>query len=202
MSLFRFGNLKLPTTTAIFNLSPTSNGRKGAGFRMVCGEYTRGHCQLPCPRRQCYTIKAERRFPAVVRHRQNQQRFWARCTPRSFVARFNGEKRATTGALRFGESGGISTVADIRKIAGIARLLPGIAVYLYTARIDLWKRGAFDCLPDNVCVSGSGFMAHNRFQWCAKGAVPADAFQCPANCRVCDVCTKRQGLTIYGEDHT
>lgn len=200
-NLFAFGNSKLPRTTAIFNLGPSSNGAKGAEFKMQCPEYLRGTCQLANPLRQCYAVKAERQYVNVRLHRQRQRRFWYQCTANSFVSEFQKARKRTTKALRFNESGGIANEADIAKLADIARLMPDVTVYLYTSRRDLWEQGAFDCLPSNVTVNGSGFMAHNAFRARPESAIPKDGFRCPMDCRICDLCTKRQGADIYAAYH-
>lgn len=199
--LFVFGNRKLPSTTAIFNMGPASNGAPGGQFRMLCPEYHKGLCQLNKPETQCYAVKAERQYPNVRAHRTRQAEFWKRSSAEEFVAAFNVSRRRTTKALRFNESGGIAGQSDIQKIANIARALPDLTVYLYTSRVDLWEAGAFDCLPPGVTVNGSGFMAHNAFRSRPAGNIPKGAFVCGMDCRTCDVCSRRNGLDIFVELH-
>ena len=200
-NLFSFGNTKLPRSTAIFNMGPASNGQTGQSFRMQCPEHGRGHCQLENPKTDCYAIKAERQYSNVRTYRKRQAKYWRDCSVDGFVDTFNKAKRRTTTHLRFNESGGIATISDIIKLGSIARALPEIDIYLYTARIDLWQDGAFDCLPDNVTVNGSGFMAHNAFKTRPRADIPANGFICSMDCRVCDICSKRNGAVIYAPKH-
>lgn len=198
---FAFGNLKLPKSTAIFNMGPASNGQTGKSFRMHCPEYHKGLCQLADPAKQCYAVKPERRFPKTVTSRKRQAKFWRDSSVDEFVDQFKTESRRTTTHLRFNESGGIATISDIIKLGSIARALPDINIYLYTSRSDLWLEGAFECLPDNVTVNGSGFMAHNSFNARPKNKIPANTFICPADCSVCDVCGERGKRRIFAAMH-
>ena len=196
MTYFSHGNTKLPKSTAIFNMTPASNGAKGDNLGMLCPEYLAGTCQLDCPEKQCYAIKAERQYAETRAKRQRQANFWANGSVDDFVARFRLEARHDTDTLRFNESGGIADIHDIIRLGSIARALPDITIYVYTSRSDLWDQGAFDCLPDNVSVVGSGFMAHNAFM-----AGEVHKVNCPGDCRACHICLNRHGVTMGARIH-
>jgi hypothetical protein len=198
--LFRFGNSKLPRSTAIFNMGPVSNGRTGRGFRFLCPEYRAGTCQLPNPRAYCYALWPELWRRHVYPYRMRQRAFWRTCTPDTFVDAFlqaAGRRQVT--AFRWNEAGGIADRGDIDKMDAIAWRLPELPFYIYTSRRDLWDAGAFENLAPNLCVVGSGFCAHNAFV--TVDQIPARVTRCVSDCSRCSLCVTRRGATVYAKLH-
>ena len=179
-TLFSFGNLKQESTTAIFNMTPA----------LSCPSEALGLCRNP---KVCYAKYPERAFPNVSGHRKHQARFWELCTPELFVyelTKFDFEK------LRFSEAGDFRHQGDVTKVKAIALLL-GKPVWTYTARRDL----DFSSLPDNLTISGSGFMLDNQFNAVKNPDDFIDGVVCPLNCRVCDYCCQKTGRQIYCKIH-
>jgi hypothetical protein len=178
-TLFSFGNLKQESTTAIFNMTPA----------LSCPSESLGLCRNP---KVCYAKYPERAFPNVSGHRKHQARFWELCTPELFVyelTKFDFEK------LRFSEAGDFRHQGDVTKVKAIALLL-GKPVWTYTARRDL----DFSHLPDNLTISGSGFILDNQFNAVADPD-QYDGVVCPGNCRICDYCCQKAGRQIYCKIH-
>ena len=184
---FSFGNTKLPKSTAIFNMTPAS----------YCPADRLNKCALLKSNR-CYAKKSERLYPQVLPFRSNQALFWNRCTPKEFVEKLLKERgRKNIKLLRFNEAGDFGSQKDVQKAATIARLLKahGIGTYCYTARNDL----NFTRRKDLV-VTGSNFMVDNQFT-VVYNKKDLKGIVCPSNCRICNICSKRDRKTIKTHLH-
>jgi len=179
MNLFTFGNLKVGSSTAIFNMNPSFH----------CPGEKLGLCSHSS---YCYAKKSERLWPNVRSHRLFQENFWKVCSPEMFVLMLNQHQFKM---LRFSESGDFSFQADVEKLKAIALLLP-IPVWTYTCRRDL----DFTSLPDNLTVNGSGFMIDNSFNAVADPSL-FNGYTCPGNCDFCSVCSQKAHQNIYVKIH-
>lgn len=182
MKLFSFGNLKLPKTTAIFNMTPAN----------FCPSDELGLCQLKNSG-HCYAKKAERMYPNVLPYRIRQATFWDRCKPTEFVNLLMGEKITH---LRFNESGDFRFQKDIKKAVIISDMLfkNNIVVHCYTARHDLNFQHR-----NNLIVNGAGFMIDNNFV--VVESVDHKLPACCGDCRKCSLCMKSNHLTIQQLKH-
>lgn len=187
--LISSGNLKLPNTTAIFNMGPA----KG------CPALARGLCRAFTPdgRHCCYAKKAETpRTPGVLPHRIEQMKFWKNVTAEEFAWQFlciNALREVPWTKLRLNESGDFHSQECIDKADKIAMYLAryGVKVYCYTHRSDLNYTQV-----RHLIISGSNFQKAgipNVFMMVEdeKKDKPKGWSVCPGDCRICDRCSKR-----------
>lgn len=188
-SLLASGNLKVPKTTAIFNMGPAS----------YCPAMALGLCKAYSPQGKhvCYALKAERgHHPDVLPYRVKQLKFWKKCTAEEFASQFliiNSLKEKPYNALRFNESGDFHTQKCIEKAEKIACILAryGIKTYCYTHRSDLDYTNT-----RHLIVTGSNFMKEgikNIFKIVenVKTDRPKGYMVCPGDCRICNKCMIR-----------
>lgn len=193
------GNRKLPRATAILNLcAATDCPSRRLGLCRVARDAEARRAQGQAAH-DCYALKAERgAYPAVLPYRRRQDTL-TRLATGAEVAEAVASLRGVS-ALRVSEAGDFRTQADVDKLEEAARLLQvrGIVTYCYTARRDLDFSGC-----DALTVNGSGFVPNggggNTFA--ASEEVPSGALVCPGDCRVCSLCTKRHGRTVYVHLH-
>jgi len=169
-AILSHGNKKLGKDTLIYNISSATD----------CASKKLGLCKLPC---KCYAMKAERQYPAVLPFRRRQAKAWAQLKARQLAAHIleqAARKRVKIQYLRFNEAGDFRNQADVDKLCELARLLPSLTVYGYTARKDL----DFSKRPANLVINGSGFMIDNSFTAVkeARGTV------CGNSCKTCSLC--------------
>lgn len=195
LSLNRFlkaGNLKLPSTTAIFNMGSATNcPSKKLGFCQAYRDDGR-HC--------CYAMKAETpMYPYVLPYRNAQEKYWKQVTAEKFVTEFlliNALKALPYTSIRFNESGDFWSQKCVNKIEEIAKKLSmfGIKVYCYTARKDL----DFSKVK-HVIISGSNFQKEgvsNIFKMILKKEDRPKGYGiCKGDCSVCNRCMKRNMKT-------
>lgn len=177
----KFGNHKLPTTTAIFNITSAKD----------CPSRKKGMCQAILNGRCiCYALRAEIQYPQVTPYRRKQEKVWDKLTAREFTRQFLNvvaRRRIRTTALRLNESGDFRSQADVRKASRIADYLKphGIVVYCYTARKDL----KFKNISTNLKIHGSGFRVTGEFRFIKDiKDKPKEFGICPGNCRYCTRC--------------
>jgi len=189
------GNVKLPSTTAIFNMGAATD----------CMSFKLGYCQAFCNGKHiCYALKAERDYyPNVLPYRRRQMSYWFSHDAFEFVSEFllvNEAKRfcgLPYDALRLNESGDFWTQDCVNKAEEIARMLKrfGIVTYCYTARKDL----DFSNVRDLI-ISGSNFTKpgiSNIFKMILKDEKKPKGFgECKMSCKVCNRCLKRGMKTI------
>ena len=191
------GNMKLPTTTAVLNISTA----------LLCTSRMLGLCQLRHPDKECYARNEETRFRGTcIPSRQAMQCYWDSNSAWEIaqdLIGFNEGKKSKITALRINECGDFRHQADLDKAEMLARYLKGrtIATYCYTARSDLDYTSV-----SALTVNGSGWMAHNQFQVMyadGKGGyvdksgtpVPYDG-TCPGSCRKCSRCLTKHGKIV------
>ncbi len=197
--LLAFGNKKLPSTTAIFNL----------GSATKCPSKALGLCKLV---KECYAMKAERQYPAVKPYRDRQLAYWNAVSVEQFVDEFvaaTKNKRNKVNALRVNESGDFYTQADVNKLESIASCLIayGIKTYVYTARRDL---NFNKCRALNVVCSfitaeqtQSAFIGVKGAKEMAKKmrGIYRKTAVCPGDCKKCRLCQEAKGVVIFCEIH-
>jgi len=183
------GNLKIPRTTAIFNMgSATDCPSNKLG---LCTAYALGSRGKRL--HICYALKAERgHFKYPLQSRRRQETFWKTVSAEDFVSQFillNSIKELPYDKLRLNESGDFWDQECVTKANLIAMLLKrwGIRTYCYTHRRDLDFSGC-----NHLVVSGSGFKVHNHFQMIRKSEFkPKGYMMCPMDCRKCDKCSTK-----------
>lgn len=180
------GNTKIPSSTAIFNMSSAT----------FCPSKKLGLCAAVKCGVKCYAIKAEYAYhPDVLPYRKRQGKFWGKVSATNFAKQFlliNATKRNGFKALRFNESGDFNNQTEVNKAEEIARLLrlQGIKTYCYTSRSDL----DFSKCKDLI-VSGSGFKKKGisgEFRIIKdKKDKPKGWAVCKGDCHICKRCQIR-----------
>jgi hypothetical protein len=185
----KFGNTKLPTTTAIFNLCAAKDCPSlRLGF---CQAFYNGKCV-------CYALRGELRWYHPLTYRRRQEKLWDALTAEEFAGQFLSlvkRRRIRTKALRLNESGDFRSQADVDKASRIAELLApaGIRVYCYTARRDL----DFSGVSPNFVVNGSGFKVQGEFRFIlSRKDRPKGYGICPMDCRKCRRCLDGKNTCI------
>ena len=175
----KFGNKKLPKTTAVFNICAAHD----------CPSAKRGLCQVVNAGHTCYARRDEYLWKFPLAYRRRQEKAWDSLSASEFVAEFAGlmnRRRSPTTALRLNESGDFRSQADVTKAVKIARGLQklGVTVYCYTARKDL---DFGDIGP--LMINGSGFKVSGEFRFIrSKKDLPKGYRICPGDCRTCTRC--------------
>jgi len=180
MFKYSIGNKKLGKDTLIFNMGPAT----------TCPSRARGLCQVPAGK--CYALKAERCYPACLPYREAQEMYWrthsAGEIARDLIKVLDRKKAVKF--VRVNESGDFRSLADVAKLFGLARLVPWVRFYVYTARRDFIQD--LRTAPRNLVVNGSGFMVDNNFLYEAKEF----DYKCPGDCRTCQHCKVKGQKTI------
>lgn len=188
-NVFSWGNKKLPKTTAIFNITTA----------LGCPANTKNLCQLANPEKECYAMKAERRYPVVLPYRKRQFQFWKHNTAQQFVTKLIQEKcRKVLNKLRLNEAGDFKNQEDISKAEQVASILYNkfnVVTYCYTARRDLDFT-----IRKHLIVNGSGFMVDNKFIVTYNKNLSTGII-CGGDCRVCSMCAVRANREIYVRIH-
>lgn len=188
--LLASGNTKIPSTTAIFNMSSATD----------CPSLKLGLCAACKAGVKCYARKSEvSARPEVLPYRRRQEKYWKGIAASKFALDFltvNASKVLPFTALRFNEAGDFHSQACVEKADTIARILSdfGIITYCYTSRSDLDYSNV-----KSLIVMGSGFRKDgisSEFRIIAKGSdKPKGYGLCPMDCKVCNRCKKRGMLT-------
>jgi len=190
--LIRYGNLKLPKTTAIFNMCPGTD----------CPSELLGLCTIGC---KCYAQRAERFRPNVLPFRKRQKRYWKKTSAERFVKDFKlatSRKRTRIRNLRLNEAGDFDAQEDVDKAEKIAKDLAAvrIQVYCYTARSDL---DYTKC--EHLTVNTSGFIKQTAVGttniFFAVTEYSDMHPRCPGDCRKCNICAKKHGKTTEIKFH-
>ena len=201
-SLVRAGNLKIPKETAIFNMSSATD----------CASLAKGLCKAcvfdPSTQEMktvCYALKSERSYrPDVLPFRRRQNEYWLDISAEDFAIQFlilNSCKRNKFNKIRLNEAGDFHFQSCIDKADNIARILKkfGISMYCYTSRDDLDYTKV-----KSLVINASGFKRKglkNEFHFVEKGKkAPKGYAKCPADCRICDRCSKL-GKRTYINQH-
>jgi len=185
-SLIGAGNIKIPSTTGIFNMGAATD----------CPSRRLGYCQATNKKGKniCYARKAEYDYHStVLPYRRRQEKYWKSCTAEQFVVDFltlNALKALPYTALRLNEAGDFWSQECVDKATHVARVLKkyGIRVYCYTSRQDL----DFSRCSDYMTVSGSGFKKEGIrgifTMVYSKKERPVGFGMCKGNCRICNRC--------------
>ena len=183
------GNIKLPSSTAIFNLTPAK----------LCPSLKLGLCKASEQGAKCYAYKAEYFYPQVLPYRMKQMKFWKSTSAIEFAKQFmlvSSQKKQPYKLLRLNESGDFTSQKDVDKTEEIARILnlQGVKVYCYSSRSDL---DFSNC--KNLIVSGSNFTKagiNNVFKIVKNEKdKPKGYGMCRGNCKICNRCQVRGKLT-------
>ena len=178
------GNIKIPSTTAIFNMSSALN----------CPSKKLGLCKAESQGAKCYARKAEILYPNVLPYRERQAKLWKEISAEDFAFQFlviNSFKRNPFSKLRMNESGDFKNQKELDKAEKIARILKkhGVICYCYTSRSDLCFRKI-----EALRISGSGFKKEgivNVFKIIdSKKDKPKGWSMCKMSCKVCDRCSR------------
>ena len=175
------GNKKIGKDTLIINMNSATD----------CPSRKLGLCNID--EGKCYALKAERIYPQVLPYRRKQESLWDHLMPSELAQGLNGiikRKRNKIKYIRFSEAGDFKSQWDVDKMKNLARIIPEVSFYGYTARRDL----DFSGLPDNLVVNGSGFMVSNMFT--ATREISDQEVHCPGDCRECGLCKEARGLDI------
>jgi hypothetical protein len=181
------GNRKIPSSTAIFNMTPAK----------FCPSRKLGLCKAEKQGAKCYADKAERLYPkTALPYRIRQMDLWKNINAKEFAKQFilinATKKNGGFTALRFNECGDFITQACIDKAEEIARLLhlQGIKTYCYSSRSDL---DFSKC--KNLIISGSNFTKtgiNNIFKIIKnKKEKPRGWAMCRMDCHICKLCQIR-----------
>lgn len=188
--LLSAGNLKIPKTTAIFNMSSATD----------CPSKALGLCAAQNAGAKCYAKKSEvASRPHVLPHRRKQEYYWRHITADKFALdflSFNAMKPEPFTALRFNEAGDFHGQTCVDKAETIARILKdfGVVTYCYTSRSDLDYSKV-----RHLIINGSGFMKEGisgEFKIIIDKTIPEGYKLCPMNCRACSRCQKRGSKTV------
>lgn len=174
------GNKKIGSDTLIINMNSATD----------CPSRARGLCRVAD---KCYAMKAERCYPQVLPYRREQELYWdthASSDISDGLKEVIRRKRNPISYIRFSEAGDFRSQWDVNKMKDIARRIPDVVFYGYTARNDL----NYTDLPDNMIVNGSGFQVSNSFT--AVPEILASDTRCPGNCRGCNLCKEARGIDI------
>lgn len=174
------GNKKIGNDTLIINICSATD----------CPSREKGLCKVAD---RCYAMKAERCYPQVLPYRRYQETYWDLNNPKKIaedLVKIIKNKKNKINYVRFSEAGDFRGQDDVWKMKELAKAIPNVIFYGYTARNDL----VYDDIPDNMVVNGSGFMISNSFT--AVPEILEGDTSCPGDCRKCDLCKHAQGHNI------
>lgn len=174
------GNKKIGNDTLIINMCSATD----------CPSRSKGLCQVSD---RCYAMKAEKQYPAVLPYRREQEVYWGTNSSSEIARDLKGiieRKRHPIKYVRFSESGDFSAQRDVDKLKGVARNMPDVVFYGYTARRDL----EYNDIPNNLIINGSGFIVSNSFT--AVDRILEEHTSCPGDCRECNLCKDARGIEI------
>ena len=180
--LLSYGNSKLPTTTAVFNLPA----------RITCPG-----CTAEC-RAYCYARKSERMYSNVLPSRMSKLAVSAKP---DFTDRISQElTKSGRKTVRIHESGDFYSQDYLDKWFSIARFHPDVQFYSYTKSMEL----DFSDRPNNfrVIASKQGQDLDGIATVVDKGQT-GDGFHCPGDCKTCSYCsnTKSDYKRLYFTKH-
>ena len=196
--LLRYGNHKLPKTTAIFNLNSAKDCP--AAKLNLCAVINKG---IPCYARKTEICRSMG-YDMVVKYRRRQEKYWDKHSAVDIAEKIINilqNKRVKVDKFRFNESGDFKTQKDVRKMSVIAKKLKdamNITSYGYTSRSDL------DFTKAQFLVKGSEHTKGNngRVQILEKGeSVPKGYYLCPGSCKKCNMCATNNKKNIAIRRH-
>jgi hypothetical protein len=184
--MLTFGNRKLGSDVAIFNMSTSQD----------CPSRKLGLCRTINKGYRCYAQKSEIQYKEhCLNHRRSQEHEWRTKRDTQLLQEFSTRikrRKLETRYVRYNESGDFHDQSDITKLSFVAGGLKeefGIITFGYTARSDLCFEGA------NFLVKGSGFPGKDgQTTVIGKNETPPKGFTiCPESaqvhsCRFCNLC--------------
>lgn len=189
----KYGNKKLPKTTAIYNI----------GTWFLCPGRLQGYCEL---NDVCYA-KCREIMGSVIKSRLNNYLFW-KTNDAETIAEFicysiklETLKGNKINLLRFNEVGEIEDPQELEKMVKISNIVywkTGIKSYTYTHNRGL----NYDIERPNLTICGSGFMIDNCFtvvkpEDYKKYVQDHNCIECPQNCEYCNtICSRKLGVEI------
>ena len=183
--LLTYGNLKLPKSTAIFNM----------GTAHDCSSEKLGLCKVA---KICYAKKAERLYTNIIPYRNRQTAFWRNTNAQEFTDMFlesiSKKRIHKVSMLRVSESDDFENQKDVETWEAIAKNLKfkNVVTYVYTARRDLDYSKCF-----NLVVNGSDFQTEGvKHSFTAVKQFSPKAARCLADCRICHLCATNTNLKI------
>jgi hypothetical protein len=185
------GNMKLPNTTAIFNMETATS----------CSSKKLGICKASIQGANCYALKAEKLYINVLPFRMRQAKLWKSITAEDFAFQFlmsNATKAKPFKMLRFNESGDFTNQASVDKAEKIARILKrsGIKTYCYTSRSDLSFKNVRDLIITGSNFKKDGIKNIFKIVKDVKKDRPSGYGVCPMNCRICSRCSNSNTKTV------
>jgi len=156
-----------------------------------------GLCQLKNSA-HCYARISEKRFSTVLPFRRRQAKAWDCQSVESIasdIVTFCNRRGIVE--VRFNESGDFRNQDDVDKLKAVARLLPDLTFYGYTARKDL----SFASRPKNLAINGSNWMRGNMNKFKAVFEYSVGAIRCKGDCSVCSLCKIEKGIVIENKMH-
>jgi hypothetical protein len=173
------GNSKLHTDTLIFNITSATN----------CPSKRLGLCQIPD---NCYALRPEKRWKETLPYRERQTKDWDSKSAFELASELAYEIsrhfKPKIKYVRFSEAGDFRDQQDIEKLKQIAKLLPSVIFYGYTARSDL----NYNDRPNNLIINGSGFMLDNSFTVIPKQDKDKHPIVCSSDCENCMLCKEKE----------
>ena len=194
----KFGNAKLPKTTAIINLGTWFN----------CSGRKEGYCDL---HEVCYAKSPEVRFKERTRDRLEQEIFWrslkSRWIANTIIFKIKEYERKTgikVTLIRWNEVGEMRNHKDFYKIVNCSKQIfneLSIKSYLYTHNNKLDYSHYYG---DYLTINGSGFMVDNNYK-VVKDKSKIDNINyintknCICDCTKCSLCSEKNSNIIFEE---
>lgn len=194
------GNLKLPASTIVFNLSSAHD----------CVALANGTCQLGNPCRDCYAYRDEITYPDTLPYRRRQEILFDNVGANEIANAILGmvdRSRTTIDSVRVDESGECKSQEQLERIESAARIVNDtlrasgrrpLKWYMYSAMS--WDFTVCDEItvnrsggrtgPDDSC---NGYIAADE--------IPDGAIVCKCDCRKYSLCSRSHGHDVYVKRH-
>ena len=195
----KFGNAKLPKSTAIINLGTWFN----------CSGRKEKFCDL---HEVCYAKSPEVRFKERIRDRLEQEIFWRSLraewianTIVNAIREYENKTNIKVKLIRWNEVGEIRNHNDFSKIIICSDIIYkrlGIKSYVYTHNNKLDYSNYYG---DYLTMNGSGFMIDNQYNVVKnkseklKNSNLINIKNCICDCTRCSLCSEKNGNIIFEE---
>lgn len=206
---FKLGNKKIGTDTLIFNMGSATN----------CASKLAGLCDI-----DCYAMKAERQYKAVLPYRTRQEKAWLNNDSFEIaeqITSFLAKKRNVVKYVRVNEAGDLHSEKCLYKLIELANMLPELKFYTYTHRSDIITDNTAKELPKNLVINTSDFKRKGLNQFKAvKVSFKVKSHQkqakeirkdiqetfntnivCMGDCSTCNLCKINHKKDIYVPIH-
>ncbi len=197
MKKISFGNLKIPSSTLIINMS--------SAHECCCKDV----CKFGISKK-CYALKSEIRFPNVRESRAAQTEYWRTTSNEQKLLDFaelwkkHPRKMPTIKAVRFNEAGDMRDMDDLNLLIDLANKYKSVQFYSYSHNKQLMDPVSIYDLPLNLSINLSykhhktGF---NTFVLDTDYERGETISVCPGDCRKCNLCLTAKGLKIGVKIH-